>query len=78
MFKKNQNAPYLTDEQLTQLLIPKKFIPPIPPEFEGKNVKYVFDSSDSFLLTYDELVEIVAQAREKSDKRMIPVLGTVK
>ena len=28
----------LTDEQITQLLIPKRFVPPTPPEHEGKNM----------------------------------------
>ena len=66
----------LTNEKLTQELIPARFIPEIPPELEGKNVKYVFDSSDSFNLTYDELVEIVSKARN-AGPRMIPVLGTI-
>ena len=48
----------LTDEQLAQILIPKRFVPPTPPEHEGKNMVYVFDSEDKFELTYDELVEI--------------------
>ncbi|MGV0885966.1 hypothetical protein V6760_03725 [Acinetobacter venetianus] len=66
----------LTDEQLTQMLIPERFIPPTPPEYEGKNMVYVFDSEDSFNLTYDELVEIIRKARQ-AGPRMIPVLGTV-
>ena len=66
----------LTNEKLTQELIPARFIPEIPPECEGKNVEYIFDSSDSFNLTYDELVEIVSKARNVGP-RMIPVLGTV-
>ena len=33
----------LTDEQITQLLIPKRFVPPTPQEHEGKNMVYVFD-----------------------------------
>ena len=66
----------LTNEKLTQELIPARFIPEIPPEYEGKNVEYIFDSSDSFNLTYDELVEIVSKARN-AGPRMIPVLGTV-
>lgn len=66
----------LTNERLTQELIPARFIPEKPPELEGKNVEYVFDSSDSFNLTYDELVEIVSKARN-AGPRMIPVLGTV-
>lgn len=37
---------------------------------------YVFDSEDSFNLTYDELVEIVSKAR-MAGPRLIPVLGTV-
>lgn len=53
----------LTDEQLTQMLIPERFVPPTPPEYEGKNMVYVFDSEDSFNLTYDELVEIIRKAR---------------
>ena len=61
----------LTNEKLTQELIPARFIPPTSP---GKI--YVFDSSDSFNLTYDELVEIVSKARN-SGPRMIPVLGTI-
>ena len=46
----------LTDEQITQLLIPKRFVPPTPQEHEGKNMVYVFDSDDKFELTYDGLV----------------------
>ncbi|EHU2654893.1 hypothetical protein AXY05_RS15105 [Acinetobacter baumannii] len=53
------NFTRLTDEQLTQTLIPKRFVPPTPPEYEGKNMVYVFDSEDSFHLTYDELVELI-------------------
>ncbi|MFW1952082.1 hypothetical protein [Acinetobacter beijerinckii] len=66
----------LTDEQLTQMLIPKRFVPEKPPELEGKNMVYVFDSDDKFELTYDELVEIISKARQ-AGPRMIPVLGTV-
>jgi len=66
----------LTDEQLTQQLIPIRFIPDKPEELKDKNVVYVFDSSDSFDLTYDELVEIVSKAR-KSGPRMVPVLGKI-
>ncbi|MEN8319365.1 hypothetical protein [Acinetobacter junii] len=67
----------LTDEQLTQMLIPERFVPPTPPEYEGKNMVYVFDSEDSFNLTYDELVEIIRKARQ-AGPRMVPVIGTVK
>lgn len=66
----------LTDEQLTQKLIPARFIPEKPEELKDKNVVYVFDSSDSFNLTYDELVEIIGKAR-MAGPRMVPVLGTV-
>ena len=66
----------LTDQQLTQILIPERFVPPTPPEYEGKNMVYVFDSDDKFELTYDELVEIISKARQ-AGPRMIPVLGTV-
>jgi len=66
----------LTDQQLTQMLIPKRFVPPTPPEYEGKNMVYVFDSEDKFELTYDELVEIISKARQAGPK-MIPVIGTV-
>lgn len=66
----------LTDEQLVQILIPKRFIPPTPPEFEGKNMVYVFDSEDKFELTYDELVAIISKARLAGPK-LIPVIGTV-
>ena len=66
----------LTDEQLTQMLIPERFVPPSPPEYEGKNMVYVFDSEDSFNLTYDELVEIIRKARQ-AGPRMVPVIGTV-
>ncbi|MHA3078610.1 hypothetical protein [Acinetobacter sp. ANC 3791] len=68
---------HLSDQGLTQKLIPERFIPEKPEELKDKNVEYIFDSSDSFLLTYDELVEIVSKARE-AGTRMIPVLGTVK
>ncbi|SSU56471.1 Uncharacterised protein [Acinetobacter baumannii] len=30
------NLPRLTDGQLTQTLIPKRFVPPKYPEYEGK------------------------------------------
>ena len=66
----------LTDEQLTQMLIPKRFVPITPPEYEGKNMVYVFDSEDKFELTYDELVDIISKARQ-AGPRMIPILGTV-
>lgn len=66
----------LTDEQLTQMLIPERFVPPTPPEYEGKNMVYVFDSEDSFNFTYDELVEIIRKARQ-AGPRMVPVIGTV-
>lgn len=66
----------LTDEQLTHLLIPKRFVPPTPLEFEGKNMIYIFDSEDKFELTYDELVEIIRKARQ-AGPRMVPVIGTV-
>ncbi|OTG70551.1 hypothetical protein B9T38_11845 [Acinetobacter sp. ANC 4218] len=65
-----------TDKELTQKLIPERFIPPKPPELEGKNVEYIFDSEDSFNLTYDELVEIVGKAR-LAGPRMVPVLGNI-
>ena len=66
----------LTDQQLTQMLIPKRFVPSTPPVYDGKNMVYVFDSDDKFELTYDELVEIISKARQ-AGPRMIPVLGTV-
>ena len=66
----------LTDEQITQLLMPKRFVPPTPQEYEGKNMVYVFDSDDKFELTYDELVEIISKARMAGPK-LIPVLGAV-
>ncbi|WP_336916672.1 hypothetical protein [Acinetobacter modestus] len=66
----------LTDQQLTQMLIPERFVPPTPPEYEGKNMVYVFDSDDKFELTYDELVEIISKARQ-AGPRMIPVIGAV-
>ena len=66
----------LTDEQLTQMLIPERFVPPTPPEYEGKNMVYVFDSEDSFNLTYDVLVEIIRKARQ-AGPRMVPVIGSV-
>lgn len=66
----------LTDEQLAQLLIPKRFVPPTPPEFVGKNMEYIFDSDDKFELTYDELVEIISKARLAGPK-LIPVLGKI-
>lgn len=71
-----RNIQVLTDEKLTQQLIPARFIPEMPDELKDKNVVYIFDSEDSFNLTYDELVEIVSKAR-RARPRMIPVLGTV-
>lgn len=67
----------LSNEQLAQLLIPKRFFPIKPKELEGKNVEYIFDSSDKFELTYDELVEIIGKARA-AGPRLVPVIGTVK
>lgn len=66
----------LTDEQLAQILIPKRFVPPTPVDLVGKNMEYVFDSDDKFELTYDELVEIISKARLAGPK-LIPVLGTI-
>lgn len=66
----------LTDEQLAQILIPKRFVPPTPVELVGKNMEYTFDSDDKFELTYDEVVEIISKARLAGPK-LIPVLGTV-
>ncbi len=71
-----KNIPILTDEKLTQQLIPTRFIPETPDELKDKNVVYIFDSEDSFNLTYDELVGIVSKAR-MAGPRMIPVLGTI-
>ena len=71
-----KNIPTLTDQQLTQQLIPTRFVPETPDELKDKNVVYIFDSEDSFNLTYDELVEIVSKARLAGPK-MIPVLGTI-
>lgn len=51
-------------------------MPPTPPELKGKNMVYVFDSEDSFNLSYDELVEIISKAR-MIELQMIPVLGMV-
>jgi len=66
----------LTNEQLAQILIPKRFVPEMPPEFEGTNVEYVFDSEDKFELTYDELLEIIGKAR-LAGPQLIPVIGTI-
>lgn len=66
----------LTNEQLAQMLIPKRFVPEKPPELEGKNMIYVFDSEDKFELTYDELVEIIGKAR-LAGPQLIPIVGTV-
>lgn len=66
----------LTNEQLAQMLIPKRFVPEKPPELEGKNMVYVFDSEDKFELTYDELVEIIGKAR-LAGPQLIPLVGEV-
>ncbi len=66
----------LTNEQLAQILIPKRFVPEKPPELEGRNMVYVFDSDDKFELTYDELLEIIGKAR-LAGPQLIPVIGTV-
>ena len=66
----------LTNEQLAQILIPKRFVPEKPPELEGRNMVYVFDSDDKFELTYDELVEIIAKAR-LAGPQLIPIIGSV-
>lgn len=71
-----KNISVLTDKKLTQQLIPARFVPETPDELKDKNVIYLFDSEDSFNLTYDELVEIVSKAR-MAGPRMIPVLGTI-
>lgn len=65
-----------TDVYITQLLIPKRFVPPTPPEHEDNNMVYVFDSDDKFELTYDELVEIISKAR-MTGSTLILVLGTI-
>jgi len=44
--------------------------------YEGKNLVYVFDSEDSFELTYDELVDIISKAR-MTGPQMIPIIGNV-
>lgn len=66
----------LSNDQLAQILIPKRFVPEKPAELEGKNVEYVFDSEDKFELTYDELLEIIGKAR-LAGPQLIPVVGTV-
>ncbi|MGR0306584.1 hypothetical protein [Acinetobacter beijerinckii] len=66
----------LTNEQLAQILIPKRFVPEKPPELKGQNVEYVFDHSDRFDLSYDELVEIISKAR-LAGPQLIPIMGTV-
>lgn len=66
----------LTNEQLAQMLIPKRFVPEKPPELEGKNMVYVFDSEDKFELTYDELVELIGKAR-LAGPQLIPIIGEV-
>lgn len=66
----------LTNEQLAQILIPKRFVPEKPPELEGKNMVYVFDSEDKFELTYDELLEIIGKAR-LAGPQLIKVIGSV-
>jgi len=66
----------LTNEQLAQILIPKRFVPENKPEFEGKNMDYVFDSVDKFELTYDELLEIIGKAR-LAGPQLISVIGEV-
>lgn len=71
-----RNILALSDEKLTQQLIPARFVPETPDELKDKNVVYIFDSEDSFNLTYAELVEIVSKAR-MAGPRMIPVLGTI-
>lgn len=66
----------LTNEQLAQILIPKRFVPEKPPELEGKNLEYVFDQSDRFDLSYDELVEIISKAR-LAGPQLIPIVDAV-
>lgn len=66
----------LTNEQLAQILIPKRFMPDMPPELKGKNIEYIFDSEDKFELTYDELIEIVAKAR-LAGPQLIPFIAAV-
>ncbi|TPR84911.1 hypothetical protein [Acinetobacter baumannii] len=65
-----------TCSAFNQTLIPKRFVPPAPPEYEGKNMVYVFDSEDSFNLSYDELVKIIGKARI-TGPQTIPMIGTV-
>jgi hypothetical protein len=66
----------LSNEQLAQILIPKRFVPAKPAELEEKNVEYVFDQSDWFDLSYDELVEIISKAR-LAGPQLMPIVGTV-
>ena len=66
----------LTNKQLAQMLIPKRFVPEKPPEIKDKNMVYVFGTDDKFELTYDELVEIIGKAR-LAGPQLTPVVGTV-
>ncbi|MFP5065519.1 hypothetical protein [Acinetobacter pittii] len=54
--------------------MPKRFVPSNPPEYEDKNMIYVFDSEDSFDLTYDELIDIISKAR-MTGPQMITILN---
>ncbi|MFV5376191.1 hypothetical protein [Acinetobacter calcoaceticus] len=51
----------------------KLLVSATPPEYEDKNMVYIFDSEDKFELTYDELVKIISKARLAGPK-LIPVL----
>lgn len=42
---KIKNIPTLTDEKLTQQLIPARFIPETPEHLKDKNIEYIFDRS---------------------------------
>lgn len=52
----------LTNEQLTQMLLPERFASSSA-QLEVENTDCVFKHSDTFEITYKELIEIIGKAR---------------
>lgn len=66
----------MNDVDLANHLMPKRLLPPVPDKFKGIEVHYVYDDEDEVTLTFKEVVEIIAAARN-AGPRMIPVMGSV-
>lgn len=70
------NLQIVSDRDLANDLMPKRLLPPVPDKFKGKAVRYVYDDEDEVTLTFKEIAEMIATARNLGP-RMVPVMGTV-